>query len=218
MGFDFQKTIKLTNRIILSVLLIVLIILITIGLKSNDDVKHSFNDIKQQLIVEGNSKFTNDYLPININKSTISYNNQTIGTITSEDETNYYLNDGKVLSKEIGLFNYLKHHSNEITYTSYDSNTFLAQTYIDEGQSQQEVHINYRLSLEVFNQYALQVQQTMSNVFNINSVNVDFQDCQLQILIKKDFLNRYTAKCELSLMINDNPHKMTLFYQLFQNQ
>ena len=211
MGFNCQKMIKLTNRIILLVLLIVLIILTTIGIKSKDDVKHYFNDIKQQLIVERNI-VTNDYLPIKINKSTISYNNQTIGTITSEDETNYYLNDGKVLSKEIGLFNYLKHHSNEITYTSYDSNTFLSQIYIDHGESQQEVHINYQLSLDVFNQYALQVQQTMSNVFNIDSVNVDFQDCQLQILIKKDFFNHYSAKCNLSLMVNDNPHKITLFY------
>ena len=210
MGFNYQKIIKLTNRIILLVLLIVLIILTTIGIKSKDDVKHYFNDIKQQLIVERNI-VTNDYLPIKINKSTISYNNQTIGTITSEDETNYYLEDGKVLSKEIGLFNYLKHHSNEITYTSYDSNTFFSQIYIDHGESQQEVHINYQLSLEVFNQYALQVQQTMSNVFNIDSVNVDFQDCRLQILIKKNFFNNYSAKCELSLMINDNPHKMTLF-------
>lgn len=58
----------------------------------------------------------------------------------------------------------------------------------------------------------------MSNVFNINSINVDFQDCQLQILIKKDFFNHYSAKCDLSLMINDNPHKMILFWQLFQNQ
>lgn len=188
--------------------MIVLIVLITIGLKSKDDVKHYFNDIKQQLIVEDNI-VKNDYLPININKSAISYNNQAIGTITSEDETNYYLEDGKALSKEIGLFNYLKHHSNEITYTSYDSNTLLAQFYIDQGESQQEVHINYQLSLDVFNQYALQVQQTMSNVFNINSVNVDFQDSQLQILIKKNFFNNYSAKCELSLMINDNPHKMT---------
>ena len=211
MGFNCQKMIKLTNRIILLVLLIVLIILTTIGIKSKDDVKHYFNDIKQQLIVERNI-VTNDYLPIKINKSTMSYNNQTIGTITSEDETNYYLEDGKVLSKEIGLFNYLKHHSNEITYTSYDSNTFLSQIYIDHGESQQEVHINYQLSLEVFNQYALQVQQTMSNVFNIDSVNVDFQDCQLQILIKKDFFNHYSAKCNLSLMVNDNPHKITLFY------
>lgn len=208
MRFNYKKIIKLTNRIILLVFLIVLIILITIGIKSKYDVKHYFNDIKQQLIVEDNI-VTNDYLPIKINKSAISYNNQTIGTITSEDETNYYLKDGKVLSKEIGLFNYLKHHSNEITYTSYDSNTLLAQSYIDQGQSQQEVHINYQLSLDVFNQYALQVQQTMSNVFNINSVNVDFQDCQLQILIKKNFFNNYSAKCELSLMINDNPHKMT---------
>ncbi len=211
MGFNCQKMIKLTNRIILLVLLIVLIILTTIGIKSKDDVKHYFNDIKQQLIVERNI-VTNDYLPIKINKSTMSYNNQTIGTITSEDETNYYLEDGKVLSKEIGLFNYLKHHSNEITYTSYDSNTFLSQIYIDHGESQQEVNINYQLSLEVFNQYALQVQQTMSNVFNIDSVNVDFQDCQLQILIKKDFFNHYSAKCNLSLMVNDNPHKITLFY------
>lgn len=208
MGFNCQKMIKLTNRIILLVFLIVLIVLITIGLKSKDDVKHYFNDIKQQLIVEDNI-VTNDYLPINIYKSAISYNNQAIGTITSEDETNYYLEDGKALSKEIGLFNYLKHHSNEITYTSYDSNTLLAQFYIDQGESQQEVHINYQLSLDVFNQYALQVQQTMSNVFNINSVNVDFQDSQLQILIKKNFFNNYSAKCELSLMINDNPHKMT---------
>lgn len=212
MRFNCQKIIKLTNRIILLVFLIVLIILITIGLKSKDDVKHYFNDIKQQLIVERNIKVTNDYLPIKINKSTISYNNQTIGTITSEDETNYYLEDGKVLTKEIGLFNYLKHHSSEITYTIYDSNTFLSQIYIDHGESQQEVHINYQLSLDVFNQYALQVQQTMSNVFNINSVNVDFQDCRLQILIKKNFFNRYTAKCNLSLMINDNPHKINLFY------
>ena len=212
MEFNCQKIIKLTNRIILSVLLIVLIILTTIGIKSKDDAKHYFNDIKQQLIVERNFKVTNDYLPIKINKSTISYNNQTIGTITSEDETNYYLNDGKVLSKEIGLFNYLKHHSNEITYTSYDSDTLLRQSYIDQGESQQEVHINYQLSLDVFNQYALQVQQTMSNVFNIDSVNVDFQDCQLQILIKKDFFNHYSAKCNLSLMVNDNPHKITLFY------
>ena len=211
MGFNCQKMIKLTNRIILLVLLIVLIILTTIGIKSKDDVKHYFNDIKQQLIVERNI-VTNDYLPIKINKSTMSYNNQTIGTITSEDETNYYLEDGKVLSKEIGLFNYLKHHSNEITYTSYDSNTFLSQIYIDHGESQQSVHINYKLSLDVFNQYALQVQQTMSNVFNIDSVNVDFQDCQLQILIKKDFFNHYSAKCNLSLMVNDNPHKITLFY------
>lgn len=149
MGFNYQKIIKLTNRIILLVLLIVLIILITIGIKSKDDVKYYFNDIKQQLIVERNFKVTNDYLPININKSTISYNNQTIGIISSEDETNYYLEDGKVLSKEIGLFNYLKHHSSEITYSSYDSNTLLAQSYIDQGQSQQEVHINYQLSLEV---------------------------------------------------------------------
>ena len=211
MRFDYQKIIKLTNRIILLVLLFVLIILTTIGIKSKDDAKHYFNDIKQQLIVERNI-CTNDYLPIKINKSTISYNNQTIGIITSEDETNYYLKDGKVLSKEIGLFNYLKHHSNEITYTSYDSNTFLSQIYIDEGESQQSVHINYQLSLGVFNQYALQVQQTMSNVFNINSVNVDFQDCRLQILIKKNFFNNYSAKCELSLMINDNPHKMILFW------
>ena len=211
MRFNYQKIIKLTNRIILLVFLIVLIILITIGLKSKDDVKHYFNDIKQQLIVERNC-VTNDYLPIKINKSTISYNNQTIGTITSEDETNYYLKDGKVLTKEIGLFNYLKHHSNKLTYTSYDSNTFLSQIYIDHGESQQEVHINYQLSLEVFNQYALQVQQTMSNVFNIDSVNVDFQDCQLQILIKKDFFNHYSAKCNLSLMVNDNPHKINLFY------
>ena len=211
MRFNYQKIIKLTNRIILLVFLIVLIILTTIGIKSKYDVKHYFNDIKQQLIVEDNI-VTNDYLPIKINKSTISYNNQTIGTITSEDETNYYLEDGKVLSKEIGLFNYLKHHSNEITYTSYDSNTLFAQFYIDEGESQQEVHINYQLSLDVFNQYALQVQQTMSNVFNIDSVNVDFQDCQLQILIKKDFFNHYSAKCNLSLMVNDNPHKITLFY------
>lgn len=211
MGFNCQKIIKLTNQIILLVFLIVLIILITIGIKSKYDVKHYFNDIKQQLIVEDNI-VTNDYLPININKSAISYNNQTIGTITSEDETNYYLKDGKVLSKEIGLFNYLKHHSNEITYTSYDSNTFLSQIYIDEGESQQSVHINYKLSLDVFNQYALQVQQTMSNVFNINSVNLDFQDCQLQIVIKKNFFNNYSAKCELSLMINDNPHKMILFW------
>ena len=211
MGFNCQKMIKLMNRIILLVLLIVLIILTTIGIKSKDDVKHYFNDIKQQLIVERNI-VTNDYLPIKINKSTISYNNQTIGIITSEDETNYYLKDGKVLSREIGLFNYLKHHSNEITYTSYDSNTFLSQIYIDHGESQQEVHITYLLSLEVFNQYALQVQQTMSNVFNIDSVNVDFQDCQLQILIKKDFFNHYSAKCNLSLMVNDNPHKITLFY------
>ena len=191
--------------------MIVLIILTTIGIKSKYDVKHYFNDIKQQLIVEDNI-VTNDYLPIKINKSTISYNNQTIGIITSEDETNYYLEDGKVLSKEIGLFNYLKHHSNEITYTSYDSNTFLSQIYIDHGESQQEVNINFQLSLEVFNQYALQVQQTMSNVFNINSVNVDFQDCQLQILIKKNFFNSYSAKCELSLMVNDNSHKMILFW------
>ena len=211
MRFNCQKMIKLTNRIILLVLLIVLIILTTIGIKSKDDAKHYFNDIKQQLIVERNI-VTNDYLPIKINKSTISYNNQTIGTITSEDETNYYLNDGKVLSKEIGLFNYLKHHSNKITYTSYNSNTFLSQIYIDEGESQQEVHINYQLSLDVFHQYALQVQQTMSNVFNINSVNVDFQDCQLQILIKKNFFNSYTAKCNLSLTVNDNPHKINLFY------
>ena len=211
MEFNYQKIIKLTNRIILFVLLIVLIILTTIGIKSKDDVKYYFNDIKQQLIVEDNI-VTNDYLPIKINKSTISYNNQTIGTITSEDETNYYLEDGKVLSKEIGLFNYLKHHSNEITYTSYDSNTFLSQIYIDEGESQQEVHINYQLSLDVFNQYALQVQQTMSNVFNINSVNVDFQDCQLQILIKKNFFNSYTAKCNLVLMVKDNTHKINLFY------
>lgn len=211
MGFDFQKIIKLTNRIILLVLLFVLIILTTIGIKSKYDVKHYFNDIKQQLIVERNI-VTNDYLPIKINKSTISYNNQTIGTITSEDETNYYLKDGKVLTKEIGLFNYLIHHSNEITYTSYDSDTLLRQSYIDQGESQQEVHINYQLSLDVFNKYALQAQQTMSNVFNINSVNVDFQDCQLQILIKKNFFNSYTAKCNLSLMINDNPHKINLFY------
>lgn len=210
MLFNYQKIIKLTNRIILLVFLIVLIILTTIGIKSKDDVKHYFNDIKQQLIVERNI-VTNDYLPIKINKSTISYNNQTIGIITGEDETNYYLKDGKVLSREIGLFNYLKHHSNEITYTSYDSNTFLSQFYIDHGESQQEVHINYQLSLEVFNQYALQVQQTMSNVFNIDSVNVDFQDCRLQILIKKNFFNNYSAKCVLSLMINDNPHKMILF-------
>lgn len=187
MRFNYQKIIKLTNRIILSVLLIVLIILATIGIKSKYDVKYYFNDIKQQLIVKDKC-VTNDYLPIKINKSTISYNNQTIGTITSEDETNYYLEEGKVLTKEIGLFNYLKHHSNEITYTSYDSNTFFSQFHIDEGESQQEVRINYRLSLDVFNQYALQVQQTMSNVFNINSVNVDFQDCRLQILIKKNFL------------------------------
>ena len=211
MEFNCQKIIKLTNRIILLVLLIVLIILTTIGIKSKDDVKYYFNDIKQQLIVEDNI-VTNDYLPIKINKSTISYNNQTIGIITSEDETNYYLEDGKVLSKEIGLFNYLKHHSNEITYTSYDSNTLFAQSYIDEGESQQEVHINYQLSLDVFNQYALQVQQTMSNVFNINSVNVDFQDCQLQILIKKNFFNSYTAKCNLVLMVKDNTHKINLFY------
>ena len=211
MRFNYQKIIKLTNRIILLVFLIVLIILTTIGIKSKYDVKHYFNDIKQQLIVEDNI-VTNDYLPIKINKSTISYNNQTIGTIASEDETNYYLEDGKVLSKEIGLFNYLKHHSNEITYTSYDSNTFLSQIYIDEGESQQEVHINYQLSLDVFNQYALQVQQTMSNVFNINSVNVDFQDCQLQILIKKNFFNSYTAKCNLVLMVKDNTHKINLFY------
>ena len=211
MEFNCQKIIKLTNRIILFVLLIVLIILTTIGIKSKDDVKYYFNDIKQQLIVEDNI-VTNDYLPIKINKSTISYNNQTIGIITSEDETNYYLEDGKVLSKEIGLFNYLKHHSNEITYTSYDSNTLFAQSYIDEGESQQEVHINYQLSLDVFNQYALQVQQTMSNVFNINSVNVDFQDCQLQILIKKNFFNSYTAKCNLVLMVKDNTHKINLFY------
>ena len=210
MGFNYQKIIKLTNQIILLVFLVVLIILTTIGIKSKDDVKHYFNDIKQQLIVEDDI-VTNDYLPIKINQSTISYNNQTIATITSEDETNYYLEDGKVLTKEIGLFNYLKHHSNKITYTSYDSNTFLSQIYIDEGESQQSVHINYQLSLDVFNQYALQVQQTMSNVFNINSVNVDFQDCQLQILIKKNFFNNYSAKCELSLMINDNPHKMILF-------
>lgn len=208
MGFDFQKIIKLTNQLILLVLLIVLIILTTIGIKSKDDAKHYFNDIKQQLIVERNI-VTNDYLPIKINKSTISYNNQTIGTITSEDETNYYLKDGKVLTKEIGLFNYLKNHSNEIAYTSYDSNTLLRQSYIDQGESQQAVHINYQLSLDVFNQYALQVQQTMSNVFNINSVNVDFQDCQLQILIKKNFFNRYSAKCNISLKVNDNPHKMT---------
>lgn len=208
MRFNYKKIIKLTNRIILLVFLIVLIILITIGIKSKYDVKHYFNDIKQQLIVEDNI-VTNDYLPIKINQSTISYNNQTIGTITSQDETNYYLNDGQILSKEIGLFNYLKHHSNEITYTSYDSNTLLAQSYIDQGQSQQEVHINYQLSLDVFNQYALQVQQTMSNVFNINSVNVDLQDCQLQILIKKNFFNRYSAKCNISLKVNDNPHKMT---------
>ena len=211
MEFNCQKIIKLTNRIILLVLLIILIILTTIGIKSKYDVKHYFNDIKQQLIVERNI-CTKDYLPIKINKSTISYNNQTIGTITSEDETNYYLEDGKVLSKEIGLFNYLKHHSNEITYTSYDSNTLFAQFYIDQGESQQSVHINYQLSLDVFNQYALQVQQTMSNVFNINSVNTDFQDCQLQILIKKNFFNSWSAKCELSLMINDNPHKMILFW------
>ena len=211
MRFNYQKIIKLTNRIILLVFLIVLIILTTIGIKSKYDVKHYFNDIKQQLIVEDNI-VTNDYLPIKINKSTISYNNQTIGIITSEDETNYYLEDGKVLSKEIGLFNYLKRHSNEIIYTSYDSNTLFAQSYIDEGESQQEVHINYQISLDVFNQYALQVQQTMSNVFNINSVNVDFQDCQLQILIKKNFFNSYSAKCELSLMVNDNPHKMILFW------
>lgn len=211
MEFNCQKIIKLTNRIILLVLLIVLIILTTIGIKSKDDVKYYFNDIKQQLIVEDNI-VTNDYLPIKINKSTISYNNQTIGIITSEDETNYYLEDGKVLSKEIGLFNYLKHHSNEITYTSYVSNTLFAQSYIDEGESQQEVHINYQLSLDVFNQYALQVQQTMSNVFNINSVNVDFQDCQLQILIKKNFFNSYTAKCNLVLMVKDNTHKINLFY------
>lgn len=212
MEFNYQKIIKLTNRIILLVFLIVLIILTTIGIKSKDDVKYYFNDIKQQLIVERNIKVANDYLPININQSTISYNNQTIGTITSEDETNYYLKDGKVLSKEIGLFNYLKNHSNKITYTSYDCNTRLTQFYIDEGQSQQEVHINYQLSLDVFNQYALQVQQTMSNVFNINSVNLDFQDCQLQIVIKKNFFNSYTAKCNLSLMVNDNPHKINLFY------
>lgn len=211
MRFNYQKIIKLTNRIILLVLLIVLIVLITIGLKSKDDVKYYFNDVKQQLIVERNI-VTNDYLPINIKQSTISYNNQTIGTIISEDETNYYLEDGKVLSKEIGLFNYLKHHSNDITYTSYDSNTFLSQIYIDHGETQQGVHINYQLSLDVFNQYALQVQQTMSNVFNINSVNVDFQDCQLQILIKKNFFNSYTAKCNLSLIVNDNPHKINLFY------
>ena len=212
MRFNYQKIIKLTNRIILLVLLIVLIVLITIGLKSKDDAKHYFNDIKQQLIVERNI-VTNDYLPINIKQSTISYNNQTIGTITSEDETNYYLEDGKVLSKEIGLFNYLIHHSNEITYTSYDSYTFLSQSYyIDQGESQQEVHINYQLSLDVFNQYALQVQQTMSNVFNINRVNVDFQDCQLQILIKKNFFNRYSAQCNISLMVNDNPHKMTWWF------
>ena len=208
MRFNYQKIIKLTNRIILLVLLIVLIILITIGLKSKDDVKHYFNDVKQQLIVERNI-VTNDYLPINIKQSTISYNNQTIGTITGEDETNYYLKDGNVLTKEIGLFYYLKHHSNEITYTSYDSNTFLSQIYIDHGETQQGVHINYQLSLDVFNQYALQVQQTMSNVFNINSVNVDFQDCQLQILIKKDFFNHYSVQCNISLMVNDNPHKMT---------
>lgn len=211
MGFNCQKMIKLTNRIILLVFLIVLIILTTIGIKSKHDVKHYFDDIKQQLIVERNI-VTNDYLPIKINKSTISYNNQTIGTITGEDETNYYLKDGKVLTKEIGLFNYLKHHSNKITYTSYDSNTFLSQIYIDQGESQQSVHINYKLSLDVFNQYALQVQQTMCNVFNINSVNVDFQDCQLQILIKKNFFNNYSAKCELSLMVNGNPHKMILFW------
>lgn len=211
MGFDFQKIIKLTNKLILLVLLIVLIILTTIGIKSKDDAKHYFNDIKQQLIVERNI-VTNDYLPIKINNSTISYNNQTIGTITSEDETNYYLKDGKVLTKEIGLFNYLKNHSNEIVYTSYDSNTLLRQSYIDQGESQQAVHINYQLSLDVFKQYALQVQQTMSNVFNINSVNVDFQDSQLQILIKKNFFNNYSAKCELSLMINDNPHKMTWWF------
>lgn len=211
MGFDFQKIIKLTNQLILLVLLIVLIILTTIGIKSKDDATHYFNDIKQQLIVERNI-VTNDYLPIKINKSTISYNNQTIGTITSEDETNYYLKDGKVLSKEIGLFTYLKNHSNEIAYTSYDSNTLLRQSYIDQGESQQAVHINYQLSLDVFNQYALQVQQTMSNVFNINSVNVDFQDSQLKILIKKNFFNNYSAKCELSLMINDNPHKMTWWF------
>lgn len=211
MGFNCQKMIKLTNRIILLVFLIVLIILTTIGIKSKHDVKHYFDDIKQQLIVEHNI-VTNDYLPIKIKQSTISYNNQTIGTITGEDETNYYLKDGKVLTKEIGLFNYLKHHSNEITYTSYDSNTFLSQIYIDHGESQQEVHINYQLSLDVFNQYALQLKQTMSNVFDINSVNVDFQDCKLQILIKKDFFNHYSAKCNLSLMVNDNPHKMILFY------
>ena len=211
MGFDFQKIIKLTNQLILLVLLIVLIILTTIGIKSKDDVKYYFNDIKQQLIVEDNI-VTNDYLPIKINQSTISYNNQTIATITSEDETNYYLEDGKVLSKEIGLFNYLKHHSNEITYTSYDSDTLLRQSYIDQGESQQEVHINYQLSLDVFNKYSLQAQQTMSNVFNINSVNVDFQDCKLQILIKKNFINSYTAKCNLVLMVNDNPHKINLFY------
>lgn len=211
MGFNCQKMIKLTNRIILLVFLIVLIILTAIGIKSKHDVKHYFNDIKQQLIVERNI-VTNDYLPIKIKQSTISYNNQTIGTITGEDETNYYLKDGKVLTKEIGLFNYLKHHSNEITYTSYDSNTFLSQIYIDHGESQQEVHINYQLSLDVFNQYALQLKQTMSNVFDINSVNVDFQDCQLQIVIKKNFFNNYSAKCELSLMINDNPHKMILFW------
>lgn len=208
MGFNCQKMIKLTNRIILLVFLIVLIILTTIGIKSKHDVKHYFDDIKQQLIVERNI-VTNDYLPIKIKQSTISYNNQTIGTITGEDETNYYLKDGKVLTKEIGLFNYLKHHSNEITYTSYDSNTFLSQIYIDHGESQQEVHINYQLSLDVFNQYALQLKQTMSNVFDINSVNVDFQDCKLQILIKKDFFNHYSAKCNLSLKVNDNPHKMT---------
>lgn len=204
MGVNFQKIIKLTNQIILLVLLIVLIILTTIGIKSKYDAKH-------QLIVERNI-VTNDYMPIKINQSTILYNNQTIGTITSEDETNYYLKDGQILSKEIGLFNYLKHHSNEITFTSYDSNTFLSQIYIDHGESQQEVHINYQLSLDVFNQYAMQVQQTMSNVFNINSINVDFQDCQLQILIKKNFFNNYSAKCDLSLMINDNPNKMILFW------
>lgn len=211
MRFNYQKIIKLTNRIILLVLLIVLIILITIGLKSKDDAKHYFNDIKQQLIVERNI-VTNDYLPINIKQSTISYNNQTIGTITSEDETNYYLKDGKVLTKEIGLFTYLKNHSNEIAYTSYDSNTLLRRSYIDQGESQQAVHIDYKLSLNVFNQYALQVQQTMSNVFNINSVNVDFQDSQLQILIKKNFFNRYSAQCNISLMVNDNPHKMTWWF------
>lgn len=211
MGFDFQKIIKLTNKLILLVLLTVLIILTTIGIKSKDDAKHYFNDIKQQLIVERNI-VTNDYLPIKINKSTISYNNQTIGTITSEDETNYYLKDGKVLTKEIGLFTYLKNHSNEIAYTSYDSNTLLRQSYIDQGESQQAVHINYQLSLDVFNQYALQVQQTMSNVFSINSVNVDFQDSQLQILIKKNFFNRYSAQCNISLMVNDNPHKMTWWF------
>lgn len=211
MGFDFQKIIKLANKLILLVLLTVLIILTTIGIKSKDDAKHYFNDIKQQLIVERNI-VTNDYLPIKINKSTISYNNQTIGTITSEDETNYYLKDGKVLTKEIGLFTYLKNHSNEIAYTSYDSNTLLRQSYIDQGESQQAVHINYQLSLDVFNQYALQVQQTMSNVFSINSVNVDFQDSQLQILIKKNFFNRYSAQCNISLMVNDNPHKMTWWF------